>query len=126
MLNLDDNAQIVDGGILIPFEKSVLLSDEDAELLNLPPYNPYQISVRTENYIGAKNFKYVVEFLSPDSQPIVNPKINGAILHIDSENIFRLNAEQFALINLIELGNSNLSREETWLNLKHIQKQASK
>ena len=126
MLTLDDTAQIEDAGTLIPFEKSVLLSEEDAELLNLPPCNPYQISVRAENYIGAKNFRYVFELLSSDGRPIVNPIVNGSILHIGTEKIFRLNAEQFALINLLKLGNENSSREEAWLNLKHIQRQAAK
>ncbi len=125
MLSLDDNAQMSDSGTLIPFEKSVLLSEEDAELLNFPPHNPYQMSIWTEGYIGSKNFKYVVEFLNPDSRPIVNPKINGAILHIGSENLFRLNADQFALINLIKLGNESSSREDIFLTTHHIQKHAA-
>ena len=125
MLSLDDDAQISDAGTLIPFEKSVLLSEEDAELLTLPPHNPYQMSIWTEGYIGSKNFKYVVEFLNPDSRPVVNPKINGAILHIGSENLFRLNADQFALINLIKLGNESSSREDIFLTTHHIQKHAA-
>ena len=125
MLSLDDDAQISDAGTLIPFEKSVLLSEEDAELLTLPPHNPYQMSIWTEGYIGSKNFKYVVEFLNPDSRPIVNPKINGAILHIGSENLFRLNADQFALINLIKIGNESSSREDIFLTTHHIQKHAA-
>ncbi len=125
MLSLDDTAQTSDAGILIPFEKSVLLSEEDAELLNLPPHNPYQMSIWTEGYIGSKNFKYVVEFLNPDSRPIVNPKINGAILHIGSGGIFRLNADQFALINLMKIGNESSSRETTLLTAHHIQKHAT-
>ena len=124
MLSLDEVAQTLDTGTLIPFEKSVLLSEEDAELLNLPPRNPYQMSILTEGYIGGKNFKYVVEFLNPDGRPIVNPKINGAILHIGSDNIFRLNADQFALINLMKLGNETSSHEEIWLTAYQIQKHA--
>ena len=110
MLILEDAAQIFDGGTLIPFEKSFLLSEEDAELLKLPPLNPYQISIRTEGYIGGKNFRYVTEFLEADGRKILKPQIKGALLHVD-ENIFRLNASQFALINLVKLGNENLSRK---------------
>ena len=125
MLSLDDTAQTSDAGTLIPFEKSVLLSEEDAELLNLPPHNPYQMSIWTEGYIGSKNFKYVVEFLNPDSRPIVNPKINGAILHIGNDGVFRLNADQFALINLMKIGNESSSHEATLLTAHHIQKHAT-
>lgn len=124
MLNLDDAAQISDDGTLIPFEKSVLLSQEDAELLNLPPHNPYQLSIRTEGVVTDKNFRYVVEFLNSDGRTIVNPKINGAILHIGNENIFRLNANQFALVNLVEFGNKNIATEEPLITVKKIQSQS--
>ena len=123
MLLLEDAAQISDGGTLIPFEKSVWLSEEDAELLNLPPRNPYQISIRTEGYIGGKIFKYVVEFLNADGRKVVKPQINGAIVHV-GENLFRLNANQFALINLVKLGNENLPREEPLITVKKIQETA--
>ena len=45
MLSLEDFAKIEDNGTLIPFEKSFTLTDSDAELLNLPPCNPYQLSI---------------------------------------------------------------------------------
>lgn len=118
MLSLDDTAQIEDSGTLIPFEKSFLLTEEDAELLHLPPRNPYQLSIRTQSYIGAKDFKFVAEFPN-----ISKPQISGGLLHV-GENIFRLNAEQFALINLVEFANKNLSREATYLTVKQIQERA--
>ena len=125
MLTAEDAAQISDGGTLIPFEKSFLLSEEDAELLNLPPRNPYQLSIRTEGYIGSKNFKYVAEFLNADGRKVVKSQVKGALLRVDNENIFRLNENQFALINLAKLGNENLSREETYLTVKKIQEHAT-
>lgn len=124
-LILEDSAQIHAGGTLIPFEKSFTLSEEDAELLSLPPRNPYQLSIRTEGYIGGKSFKYVVELLNPDGRPVVKPKINGALLRVGEETLFRLNADQFALINLAKLGNENISREEPLLTVKRIQQQAT-
>ena len=63
-LIFEEFAQMLEDGTLLPFEKSFILSEEDAELLNLPPCNPYQISIRTEGYIGGKIFRYVVEFLN--------------------------------------------------------------
>ena len=125
MLSLEDSAQISEGGALIPFEKSVGLSEEDAELLTLPPHNPYQLSVRTEGYIGAKNFKYVIELLNADGRPVVKPQINGAIIHVGTENLFRLNADQFALVNLVALGNKNISSEEPLLTVQKIQAQSA-
>ena len=79
MLILEDAAQISESGTLIPFEKSFLLSEEDAELLNLPPLNPYQISIRTEGYIGGKIFRYIPEFLKPDGSQIIKSQIKGAL-----------------------------------------------
>ena len=119
MLSLEDAAQLEDGGTFIPFEKSFLLTEEDAELLNLPPRNPYRLSIRTENYIGAKDFKFVAEFPNADK-----PRISGGLLHV-GKKIFRLNAEQFALIKLIEDGNKNLSREDTLLTMGEMQKHSA-
>lgn len=122
MLTLDDAAQAVDGGTLLPFEKSFGLTEEDAELLNLPPRNPYRISIRTKAYIGAKDFQFTAEFLQGDGRPLVKPQINGALLHVGEET-FRLNADQFALINLVELGNKNL--QSPLLSVKQMQGHAA-
>ena len=116
MLGLEDFAKIEDNGTLIPFEKSFTLTDSDAELLNLPPCNPYQLSIRTQGYIGAKDFKFVAEFPNAEKS-----RISGGLLHV-GDNIFRLNAEQFALINLIEDGNRNLSSEGNLLTMGELQK----
>ncbi len=123
MLTLDDAAQVVDGGTLLPFEKSFGLTEEDAELLTLPPRNPYRLSIRTAGYIGARDFHYAVDVLNSDGRPLIKPQINGALLHVDEET-FRLTAEQFALIELVDAGNKNLSREENFLTVKRIQNQA--
>ena len=122
MLTLEDAAQIVDGGTLLPFEKSLLLTEEDAELLTLPPRNPYRISIRTEGYIGGKIFRYVIDFLDGAALPVVKPQINGTLLRVDGET-FRLTAEQFALINLVEDGNKNLQPQ--LLTVKQIQNRAA-
>ena len=123
MLAFDETAQISDGGILLPFEKSFGLSEEDAELLSLPPRNPYRISIRTEAYIGAKDFRYVFDFLDGANCPVVKPQVNGALLRV-GEEIFRLTADQFALINLVELGNKNFQPQ--LLTVKQIQMHAAK
>ena len=119
MLNLEDCAQIVDDGTLIPFEKSFALSEDDAELLNLPPKNPYQMSIRTESFIGAKDFKFVADFPN-----VTNQRIIGGFLYVD-EKIFRLTAEQFALINLVDGGNKNSSRENSLLTIGELQKHST-
>ena len=119
MLALEDAAQVSEEGTLIPFEQSFALTEEDAELLSLPPRNPYQLSIRTEGYIG-RSFRYVVEFLDAQGRPVVEPQIRGALLRVD-ETLFRLNADQFALINLVKLGNDALTREEPLLIVKRLQ-----
>ena len=122
MLSLDGAAQISDEGFLLPFEQSFLLSEADAEELSLPPRNPYRISIRTEGYVGARNFRYVVEFLRGDDRPLVKPQINGALLRVD-DKIFRLNADQFALTNLVAFGNQNL--QPPLLTIRQMQRHAA-
>ena len=46
-------------GVLIPFAKSVLLSEADAELLKLPPHNPYRLSIRTTYRLNADQYELV-------------------------------------------------------------------
>ena len=96
-------------GIFIAFEKSVHFSDEDAELLNFPPKNPYRLSIRTSGILGKSDFRYILEIMRPDGQNFINPTINGALLHIDSETIFRLNADQYELVRLTQDSNKNIS-----------------
>ena len=97
-------------GIFIAFEKSVHFSDEDAELLNFPPKNPYRLSIRTSGILGKSDFRYILEIMRPDGQNFINPKINGALLHLDSETTFRLNADQYELVRLTQDSNKNISK----------------
>jgi len=80
------------------------------------PKNPYRLSIRTSGILGKPDFKYILEIMRPDGQCFVSPKINGALLHIDSEIIYRLNADQYELVRLTQDSNKNI--------LKLNQKQA--
>lgn len=110
MLFLEGLAEDRIYGIFISFEKSVLLSDEDAELLKFPPQNPYRLSIRTSGILGKPDFKYILEIIRPDGQFFISPQINGALLHIDSEIIYRLNADQYELVQLTQDSNKNISK----------------
>ncbi|MBR2216069.1 MAG: restriction endonuclease [Selenomonadaceae bacterium] len=131
MLCLDNVAKEQPDGTLIPFEKAVTFSAEDADLLGFPPHNPYRISIRTSGDLAHANLKYILEVLQPDGRPFVRPKINGAILHIDSETTYRLNSDQYQLVQITQESNahvSQLSRREVLeyilTNTYHIQKHA--
>jgi len=113
---LQESPASIGGENFKAFEKSVLLSDEDTELLKFPPKNPYRLSIRTSGILGKPDFKYILEIMRPDGQCFVSPKINGALLHIDSEIIYRLNADQYELVRLTQDSNKNI--------LKLNQKQA--
>jgi SNF2 family DNA or RNA helicase len=110
MLSLDGLAENKGYGFFVTFEKSVLLSDEDAELLKFPPRNPYRLSIRTLGILGKSDFRYILEVLRPNGQFFVSPKFNGALLHVDSTTIYRLNADQYELVRLTEDSNENISK----------------
>ena len=110
MLSLDGLTENKGYGFFIAFEKSVLLSDEDAELLKFPPINPYRLSIRTSGILGKSDFRYILEVLRPNGQFFINPKFNGALLHIDSDTIYRLNADQYELVRLAQDSNENISK----------------
>ena len=131
MLCFDGFAEECKTGVMIPFQKSVILSEEDAELLAFPSRNPYRISVRTEGNVGNTDLRYIIEIIRPDGQCFVSPKINGALLHINSDTIYRLNADQYSLVKLAQESNSHiaeLSRKQAMeYNLSkvyHIQRHA--
>ncbi len=131
MLISDDVAMESDEGIIIPFEKSVLLSNEDAELLKFPPRNPYRISIRTLGTLGNIDFRFVLEIMRPSGENFVSPKINGALLHTDSETIYRLNAAQYELVRVTQESNKKIStldrRQATsysYENIYNVQKYA--
>lgn len=110
MLSLDGVAENKGYGFFITFEKSVILSDEDAELLKFPPKNPYRLSIRTLGILGKSDFRYILEVMRPNGQFFINPKFNGAILHIDSNTTYRLNADQYELVRLTQDSNENISK----------------
>lgn len=110
MLSLDGAAENKVYGFFIPFEKSVIISDEDAELLKFPPKNPYRLSIRTLGILGKSDFRYILEVIHPDGRFFVNPKFNGALLHIDSDTTYRLNADQYELVRLTQDSNENISK----------------
>lgn len=131
MLISDDVAVESDEGITIPFEKSVLLSNEDAELLKFPPRNPYRISIRTLGTLGNVDFRFILEIMRPSGENFVSPKINGALLHTDSETTYRLNAAQYELVRLTQESNKNIANLDrrqaesySYENIYNVQKYA--
>ena len=131
MLIDDEVAVESDEGITILFEKSVLLSNEDAELLKFPPRNPYRISIRTLGTLGNIDFRFVLEIMRPSGENFVSPKINGALLHTDSETTYRLNAAQYELVRLTQESNKNIANLDrrqamsfSYENIYNVQKYA--
>lgn len=132
MLSVEGMAEDRIYGVLIPFAKSVLLSDEDAELLKFPPHNPYRLSIRTTGDMGHADLRYIIEVIRPDGRCFVAPKINGALLHTDGKTLYRLNADQYELVRLASASNEHiaaLNRRQVMsfnlTNAHHIQKHAT-
>ena len=131
MLAFDGRAEIEGGGFLIPFEKSVLLSEADAELLKFPPPNPHRLSIRATGDMGHADLRYIIEVMRPDGKFFVRARINGALLHIGSLT-YRLNANQYELVRLANASNEHIATLErrqlmsyNFLNAYRIQRRAT-
>ncbi len=131
MLYYEGVAENIENGYFIPYDKIVQLSEDDAELLALPEKNPYQLSITANGTVGYNDLYYVFKVLQPNGEQFVNPVINGCMLHIDEDRVYRLNEEQYKLVCLMKNSNHtipNMDRKEimgySLVNLARIQRYA--
>jgi len=108
MLTYEDLAEERENGVLIPFEKAVSFSPEDADLLKFPPQIPYRLSIRASGDLAHNNLKYILEIMQPDGKAFVRPKFKGALVYI-GENVYRLNFDQYQLLCLTQKSNNDLA-----------------
>lgn len=85
MLCYEDMAIDEDDGVRITWEKALSITEDIAELLELPKMNPYQLSITTKGDLGHSDIRYIIEILKPDGTTFINPTILGTNLHINSE-----------------------------------------
>lgn len=105
MLYYEGMAEERENNYFLAYDKLVMLPQEDVELLALPENNPYQLAVVANGTIGQDDLHYIVQILSPNGQPFVNPEIHGCILHVDGERVYMLNNEQYRMVCLMEESN---------------------
>ena len=131
MLVFDEKARTQGDGVLLPHESIVLLSDEDAELLQLPERNPYAFSIQAKGDLGHNDLHYSLEVLRSNGAVYINPRFRGAFLHIDSETVYRLSLDQYQILCLTQESNQrvpSLPRQElqhyNLIQLSQVQKHA--
>lgn len=108
MLTFEDLAEEKENGVLIPFDKAVSFSPEDADFLKFPPQIPYRLSIRANGDLAHNNLKYILEIMQPDDKAFVRPKFKGALVYI-GENVYRLNFDQYQLLCLTQKSNNDLA-----------------
>lgn len=110
MLCYEDMAIDEDDGVRITWEKALSITEDIAELLELPKMNPYQLSITTKGDLGHSDIRYIIEILKPDGTTFINPTILGINLHINSETIYRLNHDQYELVRLSNKSNVEVTK----------------
>lgn len=131
MLLREERARKRGSDVLLPHESIATLSDEDAELLQLPERNPYAFSIQSQGDLGHNDLHYRIEVLRGNGLPYINPRFCGAFLHIDRETVYRLSLDQYQILCLTQESNQrvpSLPRQElqhyNLIQLSQVQKYA--
>ena len=109
MLYSLDAAIKIQDGYLIPYENVARWSDEECEMFSIPERNPYKLLIRSSGDLGHNDLRYIIEVLKPNGECFVNPKFNGAFLHITDSMIYRLSFDQYQLVTIAKYSNNQIS-----------------
>lgn len=108
MMCLAEQAQECGDAVLILHDTLAALSDEDCRLFGLPERNPYHIAVYAEGDLGHADLRYRINVLRPDGTVFVNPVFQGALLTIDSTQIYRMSSAEYRLVRRAEESNQTI------------------
>lgn len=92
-------------GFLLSHVQAVDLDPEISEILELPDYFPYTITLRSHGSLGSPSFRYEVEYLRPDGTPFYGIKVVGSFVELSRETCYRFNRDQYDLLSLVEESN---------------------
>lgn len=92
-------------GFLLPHARAVDLDPEISEILELPDYFPYAITLRSHGSLGSPSFRYEVEYLRPDGTPFYGLVVRGSYVELSRETCYRFNRDQYDLVSLVEESN---------------------
>lgn len=92
-------------GFLLPHVQAVDLDPEISEILELPDYFPYTITLRSHGSLGSPSFRYEVEYLRPDGTPFYGLVVRGSYVELSRETCYRFNRDQYDLLSLVEESN---------------------
>lgn len=92
-------------GFLLPHARAVDLDPEISEILELPDYFPYAITLRSHGSLGSPSFRYEVEYLRPDGTPFYGLVVRGSYVELSRETCYRFNRDQYDLLSLVEESN---------------------
>ena len=133
MLYSLDAAIKIQEGYLVPYENVARWSDEECEMFSIPERNPYKLLIRSSGDLGHNDLRYIIEVLKPNGECFINPKFNGAFLHITDSMTYRLSFDQYQLVTIAKYSNNQISeidrkkiREFNLSNLSGVQTHAKK
>ncbi len=92
-------------GFLLPHARAVDLDPEISEILELPDYFPYAITLRSHGSLGSPSFRYEVEYLRSDGTHFYGLVVRGSYVELSRETCYRFNRDQYDLLSLVEESN---------------------
>ena len=98
----EDQAEVAESNIILPYITVAHLPDEERDTLGLPEPFPFDIEIRASGNLTDPNFRYIYRFLNGKSQPFVNPKRIGTYLEITPEQTYLLVSEVYHLIEALD------------------------
>lgn len=103
ILATEGKAEETPEGFLLLHEVAAGLDAEAADLLDLPPFYPYAITLRSHGSLTSLH--YELEYRRPDGAPFYGIKVLGSFVELSRNTCFRFNADQYALVSLVEESN---------------------
>lgn len=101
-VNLGDNRY------LVQHKHIAALNKNERELLDLPRIFPYRLRIAVRGNIAFRDFKYFVEYMQPNGQAFLSPKVIGSFVELNEEQRYTFSNNQFIITSIIMESNRRL------------------
>lgn len=107
-LYMDNVADSLGNGYNITHDLAVKLTNEQREILQLPPLFPYTMYLKSSGDMGHNNFRYQIEWKTDKDVLQAEYKRMGSYIHFADDSQFIFNEIQYKIIRLTEMCNEQI------------------
>lgn len=107
-LYMDNTANAWGNGYSITHAQAVKLTNEQREILQLPPLFPYAMYLKSSGDMGHSNFRYQIEWKTDKDVLQAEYKRMGSYIHFADDSQFMFNEIQYQIIRLTERCNEQI------------------